>query len=418
MSVTERSGARLLVDQLLIQGVNHVFCVPGESYLGVLDALHDASASIRLVVNRHESGSVFMADAYARLTGQPGVVFVTRGPGASNAAIGIHNARQDSTPLVVFVGQVGTDFAGREAFQEIDYRSMFGTVAKAVEQVERADRIPEVVARAFQCASSGRPGPVVVALPEDVLEQSAGVTDARCHQPLQAAPSDTQMASLRSLLRQARRPLLMLGGSGWTASTHENLRRFVEANDLPVVCGFRFQDRFDNEHPNYIGEAGIGINPRLADRIRSADLLIAIGLRLGEMTTSGYTLLQAPVPQQALVHVHSGLEELGRVYQAQLLINSGLPQFASRLATMMPIDSPVWGAQTSAARAEYEAWQQRPAIYQHHEPALDLWQVMRQLRETIPRDAIIANGAGTFSSLLHCFFRYGVLGKQLTPTIV
>jgi acetolactate synthase-1/2/3 large subunit len=416
MSITERNGARLLVDQLLIQGVNHVFCVPGESYLGVLDALHGVSASMRLIVNRHESGSVFMADAYARLTGQPGVVFVTRGPGASNAAIGIHNARQDSTPLVVFVGQVGTDFAGREAFQEIDYRSMFGSVAKAVEQVERADRIPEIVARAFQCASSGRPGPVVVALPEDVLEQSTAVPDARCHQPVQAAPSDTQVAALRSLLRQAQRPLLMLGGSGWTPVVHENLRRFVEANDLPVVCGFRFQDRFDNEHPNYIGEAGLGINPNLADRIRSADLVIAIGLRLGEITTAGYTLLQVPVPHQALVHVHAGLEELGRVYQAQLLINSGLPQFASRLATMMPIDSPVWGAQTSAARAEYEAWQQRPALYQQHEPALDLWQVMRQLRETLPRDAIIANGAGNFSIWLHRFFRYGALGTQLAPT--
>jgi acetolactate synthase-1/2/3 large subunit len=416
MSITERNGARLLVDQLLIQGVNHVFCVPGESYLGVLDALHDVSAGIRLVVNRHESGSVFMADAYARLTGQPGVVFVTRGPGASNAAIGIHNARQDSTPLVVFIGQVGTDFAGREAFQEIDYRSMFANVAKVVEQVERADRIPEIVARAFQCASSGRPGPVVIALPEDVLEQSARVTDARCHQLIQAAPSDTQVATLRGLLRQAQRPLLMLGGSGWTPAAHDNLRRFVEANDLPVVCGFRFQDRFDNEHPNYIGEAGIGINPKLAERIRSADLVIAVGLRLGEITTSGYTLLQAPVPQQALVHVYPGIEELGRVYQAQLMINSGLPQFASRLATMMPIDSPVWGAQTSAARAEYEAWQQRPAIYQQREPALDLWQVMRQLREAIPRDAIIANGAGNFSIWLHRFFRYGALATQLAPT--
>jgi len=416
MSIVERTGARLLVDQLLIQGVNQVFCVPGESYLGVLDALHDVSASIRLVVNRHESGSVFMADAYARLTGQPGVAFVTRGPGASNAAIGIHNARQDSTPLVVFIGQVGTDFAGREAFQEIDYRSMFGTVAKAVEQVERADRIPEIVARAFQCAASGRPGPVVVALPEDVLEQSTRVSDARCHQPIQGAPSDTQVATLRSMLRQSQRPLLMLGGSGWTGAAQDNLRRFVEANDLPVVCGFRFQDRFDNEHPNYIGEAGIGINPKLADRIRSADLVIAIGLRLGEITTAGYTLLQAPVPHQALVHVHPGLEELGRVYQGQLLINSGMPQFASRLATMMPIDAPAWGAQTSAARAEYEAWQQRPAIYQQGEPALDLWQVIRQLRETTPRGAIIANGAGNFSTWLHRFFRYGALGTQLAPT--
>jgi acetolactate synthase-1/2/3 large subunit len=416
MGPVERTGARILVDQLLIQGVNHIFCVPGESYLGVLDAVHDVAAAIRLIVNRHESGSVFMADAYARLAGQPGVVFVTRGPGASNAAIGIHNARQDSTPLVVFIGQVETEHLGREAFQEIDYRQMFGPVAKAVEQIERADRIPEIVARAFQCATSGRPGPVVVALPEDVLSAQARVADARCHQPVQAAPSDTQIATLRGLLRQAQRPLLMLGGPGWTPAALDNVRRFVEVNDLPVVCGFRFQDRFDNEHPNYIGEAGIGINPKLAQRIKGADLVIAIGLRLGEITTSGYTLLRAPVPDQALVHVHPSLEELGRVYQPLLMINSGVPQFAARLAAMNPFEPAPWGELTRSGRAEYEDWQQRPALYRQREPSLDLWQVMRQLRQSMPRDAIIANGAGNFSVWLHRFFRYGALGTQVAPT--
>jgi len=416
MSLEQRTGARLLVDQLLIQGVNQVFCVPGESYLAVLDALHDVGPAIRLIVNRHESASVFMADAYARLTGQPGVAFVTRGPGASNAAIGIHNARQDSTPLIVFVGQVDTGQLGREAFQEIDYRAMFGTVAKAVEQVERADRIPEVVARAFQCAASGRPGPVVVSLPEDVLDGATQAADARCHQPVQAAPSDIQIAAMRSLLRQAQRPLLMLGGPGWTALAQDNLRRFVEANDLPVVCGFRFQDRFDNDHPNYIGEAGIGINPKLAQRIRYADLVIALGLRLGEITTSGYTLLRPPVPAQALIHVHAGLEELGRVYQAQLMINSGMPQMASRLATMNPIESATWGAHTRSGRADYEQWQLRPGLYQHREPALDLWQVMQQLRKAVPRDAIIANGAGNFSIWVHRFFRYSAPATQIAPT--
>ena len=416
MDPIERTGARLLVDQLLIQGVNHAFCVPGESYLGVLDALHDNPAAIRLIVNRHESGSVFMADAYARLTGQPGVVFVTRGPGASNAAIGIHNARQDSTPLVVFIGQVGTDHLGREAFQEIDYRQMFGPVAKAVEQVDRADRIPEVVARAFQTATSGRPGPVVIAVPEDLQSDRVSVPDARCHQPVQPAPSDTQVAALRSLLRQAQRPLLMLGGPGWTGAALDNLRRFVELNDLPVVCGFRFQDRFDNEHPNYIGDAGIGINPKLAHRIRTADLVIAIGLRLGEMTTSGYTLLQAPVPEQTLVHVHAGVEELGRVYQAALMINSGMPQFASRLATMNQIEPAPWSAHTRAGRAEYEEWQQRPTLYRQQEPLLDLWQVMRELRQAIPRNAVVANGAGNFSIWLHRFFRYSAPATQIAPT--
>jgi acetolactate synthase I/II/III large subunit len=416
MDPIERTGARLLVDQLLIQGVNHAFCVPGESYLGVLDALHDNAPAIRLIVNRHESGSVFMADAYARLTGQPGVVFVTRGPGASNAAIGIHNARQDSTPLVVFIGQVGTDHLGREAFQEIDYRQMFGPVAKAVEQVDRADRIPEVVARAFQSATSGRPGPVVIAVPEDVQSDRVSVPDARCHQPVVPAPSDTQIAALRSLLRQAQRPLLMLGGPGWTGAALDNLRRFVELNDLPVVCGFRFQDRFDNEHPNYIGDAGIGINPKLAHRIRTADLVIAIGLRLGEMTTSGYTLLQAPVPEQTLVHVHAGVEELGRVYQPALMINSGMPQFASRLAAMNPIEPAPWSAHTRSGRAEYEEWQQRPTVYRQQEPLLDLWQVMRELRQAMPRNAVVANGAGNFSIWLHRFFRYGAPATQIAPT--
>jgi len=421
MTTAPRTGARLLVDQLQIQGVNHLFCVPGESYLGVLDALHDAPG-IRLIVNRHESGSVFMADAYARLTGQPGVAFVTRGPGASNAAIGVHNARQDSVPLVLFIGQVGTDLSGREAFQEIDYRLMFNGVAKAVEQIDRPDRIPEVVARAFQCASSGRPGPVVVPLPEDVLEQSTQAEDARCHTPIQPAPSDTQIAALRSLLRRAQRPVLLLGGSGWTLAAQDNLRRFIEANALPVACAFRFQDHFDNEHANYIGDAGIGINPALAARIGAADLVVAIGARLGEMTTGGYTLLEAPVSRQTLVHVHPGIEELGRVYQAQLMINSGVPQLAARLAMMMPIEDPPWSAQTPVARAEYEAWQQRPVVYQHGsdgkpaEPALDLWQVMRQLRSLMPRDAIIANGAGNFSVWLHRFFRYSGLGTQIAPT--
>jgi acetolactate synthase I/II/III large subunit len=413
--MTQRTGARILVDQLLLQGVNHIFCVPGESYLGVLDALHDAT-SVRLIVNRHESGSVFMADAYARMTGQPGVAFVTRGPGACNASVGIHNARQDSIPLVMFVGQVGTDFSNREAFQEIDYRLMFNGVAKAVEQVERADRIPEAVARAFQCATNGRPGPVVVVFPEDVFDQTASVPDARCHAPVQPAPTDTQIAGLRAQLRQAKRPLLLLGGFGWTSAVQDNVRRFVEANHLPVACAFRYQDHFDNEHANYVGEAGIGVNPALASRIREADLLIALGVRLGEMTTSGYSLLEVPVPRQNLVHIHPGIEELGRVYQAGLLINSGYAQLAARLATMMPIEDPPWATETAKARSEYEAWQQRPAIYEGRTPALDLWKAVRDLRELMPRDAIIANGAGNFSVWLHRFFRYSALGTQVAPT--
>ena len=411
-----RSGARLLVDQLLIQGVNQAFCVPGESYISVLDALYDAREMIKLVVNRHESAATFMADAYAKLTGQPGVAFVTRGPGASNAAVGIHTSFQDSTPVVVFVGQVGNEFADREAFQEVDYRRMFGQMTKWVAQIDRADRVPEFVARAFQTATSGRPGPVVLALPEDMQLQTVTVPDALCHQPVNAAPSDMQVAALRRLLGRAQRPLLLLGGSGWTSAACDNIKRFAEANYLPVACAFRYQDLFDNRHPNYIGDVGIGINPKLAQRIRDADLVVAVGARLGEMTTSGYTLLTVPVPSQSLVHVHAGVEELGRVYQSQLMINAGMPQFASRLAMMVPIEEPPWRESVAPARADYEAWQQRPTVYAHAQPKLDLWEVVQILSRAVPEDAIIANGAGNFSLWVHRFWRYPGLRTQLAPT--
>ena len=410
-----RSGARILVDQLLLQGVDRLFCVPGESYLAVLDALID-TPSLRLIVNRHESASTFMAGAYARLTGQPGVAFVSRGPGACNAAIGVHHARQDSLPIVVLVGQVPTGFLDREAFQEIDCRSVFGSMAKWVAQIDRADRIPEFVARGFQCATSGRQGPVVLALPEDVLEQRALAQDARCHQSVQAAPSDTQIAALRRMLGRAQRPIVLVGGQGWSAAASENLRGFAEANRLPVACAFRYQDVFDNRHPNYVGDAGLSINPKLAERIRNADLVLALGARLGEATTDGYTLLHAPVPQQALVHAHGGLDELGRVYQADLMINSGMPQLAARLAMMTPIDEPAWVESLVQARAEYTKWQQRPEVLSRHPPQLDLWQLMQQLRVALADDAIICNGAGNFSIWLHRFFPYLATGTQLAPT--
>jgi acetolactate synthase-1/2/3 large subunit len=414
--MASRTGARILVDQLLIQGVNHAFCVPGESYIGVLDALYDARDLLKLVVNRHESGATFMADAYAKLTGQPGVAFVTRGPGATNAAIGIHTAFQDSTPVVLFIGQVGNEFAEREAFQEIDYRRMFGPMAKWVAQIDSAARVPEFVARAFQVATSGRPGPVVLALPEDMQTQIADVPDALCHQPVQAAPSDMQIAGLRRLLGRAHRPVVIAGGPGWTDAACDNLKRFVEANYLPIACAFRSQSVFDNRHPNYIGDVGIGINPKLAARVRDADLLLAIGPRLGEMTTSGYTLLSAPVPSQTLVHVHSGAEELGRVFQPSLAINAGMPQFASRLAMMVPVEEPPWRAELVDSRAEYEAWQQRPAVYSNAHPALDLWEVVQILRRAVPEDAIIANGAGNFSGWANRFWRYAGPRTQLAPT--
>ena len=414
--MASRTGARILVDQLLIQGVNHAFCVPGESYLAVLDALYERREMVKLVVTRHESGAAFMADAYARLTGQPGVVFVTRGPGATNASIGIHTAFQDSIPIVMFVGQVGNEFAEREAFQEIDYRRMFGPMTKWVAQIDSAARVPEFIARAFQVASSGRPGPVVLALPEDMQAQAADVGDALCHQPVLPAPSDTQIAGLRRLLGRARQPIVIAGGSGWTDAACDNLKRFAEANFLPVATSFRSQAVFDNRHPNYVGDVGIGINPKLAQRVRDADLVVAIGPRLGEMTTSGYTLLTVPVPSQALVHIYPDAEELGRVYQATLAINAGMPQFASRLAMMIPVEEPPWRDQLASAREEYEAWQQRPAVYANAHPAIDLWEVVQTLRRAVPDDAIITNGAGNFSGWAHRFWRYPSLRTQLAPT--
>ncbi len=410
-----RTGARILVEQLLLQGVNQLYCVPGESYLGVLDALLD-SPSLRLVVNRHESASAFMAGAYARLTGQPGVAFVARGPGACNAAIGVHCAQQDSLPLVLFVGLSPSGFVEREAFQEVDCRALFGSLCKWVARVDSAERIPELLARAFQCASSGRPGPVVLGLPEDVLEQTSGAGSARCHQPVQAAPSDTQIASLRRMLGKAQSPLVIAGGPGWSAAASENLCRFAEANLLPVVSAFRFQDVMDNRHPNYIGDAGLGINPQLAERIRRADLVLALGARLGEATTGGYELVRSPVPQQLLVHAHAGVEELGRVFQAELLINTGMPQLAARLAMMTPIDRPAWAAQLAPARTQYQDWQRRPALLDRAAPQLDPWELLQQLRGGLPADAIIASGAGNFAAWLHRFFPYLHPGTQLAPT--
>lgn len=322
-----RSGGQLVVDALQVHGVDTIFGVPGESYLPVLDALH--GSPIRFIINRQEGGAAFMADAYGKMTGRPGICFVTRGPGATNASIGVHTAYQDSTPMILFVGQVGNDFVEREAFQEIDYRRMYGPMAKWVAQIDRADRIPEYIARAFQVATSGRPGPVVLALPEDCLSAMAEVADTRHYTPIQASASETQLAQFRRLLSAAQRPVVILGGSGWDQQACDNITSFATSHDLPMTCAFRFQDLMDNAHPNYAGDVGIGINPKLAKRIQEADLVIAIGPRLGEMTTSGYTLLEAPIPRQKLIHIHSDALELGRVYQADLMINSGMKRSPS-----------------------------------------------------------------------------------------
>ncbi|GAB3455704.1 thiamine pyrophosphate-binding protein [Massilia terrae] len=414
MTHPSRSGGQILVDALQVHGVEIAFGVPGESYLDVLDALHDSD--IRFIVNRQEGGAAFMAEAYGKMTGKPGICFVTRGPGATNASIGVHTAFQDSTPMILFIGQVGTDFMDREAFQEIDYRRMYGQMAKWVAQIDRADRIPEYLARAFQVATSGRPGPVVLALPEDMLVAKAAVADTRRYQPVQASPSAAQVDTLRGMLAQSKKPILLLGGATWNAQACADVQRFAEANHLPVACAFRFQDLLDNEHPHYVGDVGIGINPKLAARVREADLVIAFGPRLGEMTTSGYALLEAPVPRQRLVHIHTDAEELGSVYQAELMINSGAPQAAAMLAAMAPVDASAWRHTVAAAKAELAEWQVQPPIFRDGNAPLDLWQLVQQLMSTLPHDTIITNGAGNYATWAHRFFRYGGMRTQLAPT--
>lgn len=409
-----RNGGRILVDALLTHGVDIAFGVPGESYLAVLDALHDAP--IKFITNRQEGGAAFMADAYGKMTGKPGICFVTRGPGATNASIGVHTAFQDSTPMILFIGQVGNDFVEREAFQEIDYRRMFGQMAKWVAQIDRADRIPEYIARAFQTATSGRPGPVVLALPEDMLTATAQTADARPYRPVQAAPSAAQIQTLRDMLGAAQRPVVILGGGGWDPAACDDIRRFAESNHLPVACAFRFQDLLDNQHPNYIGDVGIGISPKLATRIKASDLSLAIGPRLGEMTTGGYTLIDSPVPTQRLVHVHSGTEELGKVYQAELMINSGMPQIAAALAAMPAVDARAWHDTVAEARAEYDAWQAEPPIFKNADAPLNLWKVVKALQAELPPDTILTNGAGNFATWAHRFWRYGGFRTQLAPT--
>ncbi|MFA7270259.1 MAG: thiamine pyrophosphate-binding protein [Sterolibacterium sp.] len=415
MSSTETisgSGGKILVDCLLKHGVDRVFCVPGESYLEVIDALYDVRENIKLMVCRHESGASNMAEAYAKLTGRPGIAMVTRGPGASNAAIGIHTAYQDSTPLILFVGQVARECREREAFQEIDCARFFGQMAKWAAQIDDPRRIPEYLGRAFSTAVSGRPGPVVLALPEDMLVEQATAAAAPHYQRVAASPSSAQMACLKTRLEAAHRPIAIVGGSGWTTAACENLRRFAEAWALPVTCAFRFQDVFDNSHPQYAGDVGIGINPKLAQRIKEADLVLAIGPRLGEITTGGYTLLDIPKPRQGLVHVHAGAEELGRVYAADLRINAGMPEIAAALGELRADATPNWSPDTPVAHADYLEWSTPSATV----GSLQMGEIMAYLRQTLPADAIIANGAGNYAIWVHRYYRFRHFKSQLAPT--
>ena len=414
-----RLAGHALVEALIEQGITTCFGVPGESYLAVLDGFHQHADSIRFVACRQEGGAAFMADAQGKLTGRPGVCFVTRGPGATNAAIGVHTAFQDSTPLVLFVGQVAGDQRDREAFQELDYRQVFGPgtlgLAKWVGECHSADRLPEYVARAFHTALQGRPGPVVVVLPEDMLTTPTAAPALPRVVPAQAWPAPGALREVRTRLLAARRPLVIAGGSGWDAEAASALQRFAENWRLPVASGFRFQDCFDNGHPLYAGDVGLGVAPKLAQRIQDADLILALGVRLGEVTTGGYTLLAAPRPVQTLIHVHAGPEELGRVYAADLLLQASMACAAKALETLAaPLELP-WADWSAAARADYEANQVPHAV----EP-LDMAEVVKTMQRLAPADAVWCNGAGNFSTWLHRYLRYPGLQhhgrSQLAPT--
>ena len=433
---TPTLAGHLLVECLIHQGVTHAFGVPGESFLAVLDGFHRHREQIQFVVNRQEGGAAFMAEAHGKLTGRPGVCFVTRGPGATNASIGVHTAFQDSTPMVLFIGDVASETRDREAFQEMDYRVMFGPsalgMAKRVERIDDARRIPEYVARAFATAMNGRPGPVVLVLPEDMLIQVMAPDGATGRipqalarvEPVDAWSDPGALRSLRELLLKSERPFVIAGGGGWTVQAAQALQRFAENWRLPVGNAFRFQDTFDNHHPQYAGDVGIGINPALARRIRDSDLVIAIGPRLGEMTTGGYTLLQAPRPVQTLVHIHASAEELNRVYQADLAIHASMRAAARSLEVLTaPISLP-WDAWTQACHADYLA-NLVPSVIaglpsDTANGLVDMPGVVATLQKHLPTDVVLTNGAGNFASWVHRYFRHHGLAKgfktQLAPT--
>ncbi|MEY2734758.1 MAG: Acetolactate synthase isozyme 2 large subunit [Pseudomonadota bacterium] len=418
-----RIAGHLLVECLVAQGVTHVFGVPGESYLAALDGFHAHAERIRFIINRQEGGAAFMAEAHGKLTGRPGVCFVTRGPGATNASIGVHTAFQDSTPMVLFVGDVASDQRDREAFQEVDYTHFFGPgtkgMAKRVERIDEARRIPEYVARAFATAMNGRPGPVVLVLPEDMLTQAvdASVQALPRVEAVEAWSDPGSLRTLREMLLASQRPFVIAGGGGWTPQAAQALQRFAENWKLPVGNAFRFQDTFDNTHPQYAGDVGIGINPRLAQRVKDSDLIIAIGPRLGEMTTGGYTLLTPPKPAQKLVHIHASAEELNRVYQADLAMLSTMNAAARSLEVLTAPPSVPWEAWTAACHADYQANLQPQPL-----PGdIDMPAVVGVLQKHLPADAVLTNGAGNFASWLHRFYRYPGLVRglktQVAPTV-
>jgi acetolactate synthase-1/2/3 large subunit len=407
-----KTGGKLIVEALEANGVDRIYCVPGESYLAVLDALHDSNR-IRTIVCRQEGGAAMMADCHGRLTGKPGICFVTRGPGATNASAGIHIAMQDSIPLIMFIGQVASHAREREAFQEVDYRAFFGPIAKWATEIDDAARIPEIVTRAFSVATSGRPGPVVIALPEDMLTGLADAPDALPFTPVETRPGHEEMARLEELLGKAERPFVILGGSRWSAEAKSRIEKAAEAWALPVGCSFRRQMLFDHLHPCYAGDVGIGPNPKLAAYIKSADLVLLIGGRFGEMPSSDYTLLKSPYPDQTLVHVHPDAGELGRVYRPALAINASPEAFAEAFAKTAPEAAPDWSIETERLHGWYLDWSTPPET---GPGAVQMGPIMAYLEEALPDDAIITNGAGNYATWVHRFHRFRRYATQGAPT--
>lgn len=406
-----KTGGQLIVEALEANGVERIYSVPGESYLAVLDALHDST--IQNIVCRQEGGAAMMADCEARLTGRPGICFVTRGPGATNASAGVHIARQDSNPLILFIGQIARGIKEREAFQEVDYKRFYGDIAKWVVEIDDAARIPELVTRAFAVATSGRPGPVVVSLPEDMLTDEVDAPDARPYMAVETRPGEQEMQRLHDLLSKAERPFVILGGTRWSEDAVSRFQRSAEDWALPVGCSFRRQMLFDNLHSCYAGDVGIGPSPKLAAAIKEADLVLLIGGRMGEMPSSDYTLLKSPYPDQTLVHVHPDASELGRVYRPALAINATPHAFVEAFAGRGPKAPPAWSERTQALHAAYLDWSTPPKT---GPGAVLMGPIMDYLEGALPGDAIIANGAGNFATWMHRFHRFRRFNTQTAPT--
>jgi acetolactate synthase-1/2/3 large subunit len=406
-----RPGGQILIDQLVIQGVKHIFCVPGESYLAALDAMYDAPLSVTIC--RQEGGAAMMAEAHGKLTGQPGICFVTRGPGATNASPGVHVASQDSTPMILFVGQVGRDMRGREAFQELDYGAVFGSMVKWAAEIDSVERIPEYISRAFHVAMSGRPGPVVLALPEDVLSGVATCTDAAAVKISESMPRPADIEQMERMLAEAKRPVLIVGGSRWDANATAQLVEFATQRDLPVCVSFRRQSLFPGSHSNYIGETGAGSNPVLVKSLRETDLVLLLGTRFSELPSQGYTVLNVPRPRQKLIHVHSGPEELGRIYQADLALNVTPRSFLQAASDSSPAPFEERKGYIAGLRQNYLAWCDTPTEVAGR---FNFGKALLALRASLPSAVTITTGAGNYAAWVNRFFQFQALGKLVAPT--